>query len=80
MDNCKVASELLKIAKELTDDEKPDFDKVAQEIVKLRNKYEADSAVGIFLGIVRDMAVYLKRGNRTAVTRLSQEMMKEFGK
>ena len=86
----QVAEGLLALAKEFVaeaedsvpEDEsqtKQDFRKVLRGVVALRDKFAPTSEAGIFLGIVRDMAVHLRRGNTARVKALSKEMMQEFG-
>ena len=84
-----VAKSLVMLAKEMTaemegmpEDEsetKKDFRKVLRGLVALRDKFAPTSEAGIFLGIVSDMAVHIRRGNAARVKTLAKEMMQEFG-
>jgi hypothetical protein len=85
MNNAVIAAELVKMAKELEavgfdQDERPEFLGVANGIESLRGRFSPASDPAIFLGIIRDMAVHLRRGNTDAIHRLSQELVSEFGR
>ena len=88
-----IARRLLKMAEELTDrdghesftaaadpERRAEFLSVLKGINSLRGKFEPTSDAGIFLAIVRDMAVHISRGNSGAVSKLSKEMIDEFAK
>lgn len=61
------------------DDRRATFLKVLKGINSVRGRFDPTSDEGVFLGIVRDMASAIRRGQGGSVTELSREMIREFG-
>lgn len=71
-----------RISREITSTDNPrraEFLKVVKGVISVRNKFEPTSDAGLFLSIVRDMAVHISGGNTSAISRLSKEMINTFG-
>ena len=84
MDNRDMAKGLVKMAKDLVAEEeqkinKGDFIKIVNGINVLRDKFNPSSEEGIFLSIVRDMAIHTRRGSGAKVKSLAKEMITQFG-
>lgn len=63
----------------VNDSKRERFLKVATSLAELRAGMAPTEEEAVFLGIVRDMAVHVSRGNEDEVWRLAREMGYEFG-
>lgn len=73
----KIAS---KVAGKNPPDRTEEFSEVATDIEIMRKKRSPTSDGAIFLGLVRDMAVAIKRGYGEDIAKYSREMLNEFAK
>lgn len=69
-----------RLAEEITaeDARRKPFIGVSKKIEALRQKYEPVSDEAIFLGMARDMAVHISRGNWSRVKQLGADMQSEI--
>lgn len=70
-----------RLANEMTAADNPrrkSFLGVTKKLEALRQKYEPVSDEAIFLGMVRDMAVHISRGNWSRVKQLGAEIQREL--
>jgi len=77
-----IAGELLKVVRDLVSyddiDRKKGFMGVFKKLESLRGKYPATSDEAIFLGMVRDMALHISRGNFNRVKALGAQVENEL--
>jgi len=82
MNEQKIAKELVAVAKELTAelgvDRSTAFKGVFRKLEALRQKYDPTSDEAIFLGMVRDMALYISKDRWSSVKALGMDIQSQL--